>query len=58
MNPYCAGVCSLDHTWSGWIPSRTIRWKFEGKLRDGGLPQNQWIEHAQRFGANLPDGAD
>src|SRR3954471_7836976 len=33
MNPYCAELCSLDHAWSGWIPSRAVRWSFEEKLR-------------------------
>ena len=58
MNPYCAEICPLNQTWAGWVPSRTVRWRFEEKLRSGSLPQPEWLEQASRFGANLPDGAD
>jgi putative transposase len=57
MNPYCAGLCSIEDVWPGWIPSSTIRWSFEEKLRNGKLPHPEWLAKATRFGAALPEGA-
>jgi hypothetical protein len=57
MNPYSATLCALDETWPGWIPSRHIRWSFEGKLRTGGLPQPQWLAVVESFARTLPEGA-
>jgi REP element-mobilizing transposase RayT len=58
MNPYVAALCPLDRTWVGWVPSVKVRWEFEEKLRDGGLPQPEWVEEARRFSNTLPPGAD
>jgi hypothetical protein len=58
MNPYCAGLCSLEDAWPGWIPSSSIRWSFEEKLRNGKLPHPEWLAKAAGFGAALPAGAD
>jgi REP element-mobilizing transposase RayT len=58
MNPYVAGLCPVERTWAGWIPSLEARWEFEGKLREGGLPQPEWVEEARRFSHTLPPGAD
>lgn len=58
MNPYCAGSCPLDQSWSGWIPSQNMRWGFEEKLREGRFPQAEWVGQAQRFGQHLPPGGD
>jgi REP element-mobilizing transposase RayT len=58
MNPYVAGLCPVGRTWAGWIPSLEVRWEFEGKLREGGLPQPAWVEEARRLSQTLPPGAD
>jgi putative transposase len=58
MNPYLAGLCRLDETWPGWVPSSQIRWSFEDKLRKGQLPHTEWLPEAERFGRTLPAGAD
>jgi putative transposase len=58
MNPYCAGICPLDRPWSGWISSKTVRWQFEDKSREGQFPQPEWVGQAQRLGQHLPPGAD
>jgi putative transposase len=58
MNPYVAGLCPVERTWAGWIPSLEVRWEFEGKLREGGLPQPEWVEEARRFSQTLPPSAD
>jgi REP element-mobilizing transposase RayT len=58
MNPYCARVCQLERHWPGWVPSRATRWEFEDKLSADGLPQPEWIEQAEKFGAALPNGAE
>jgi putative transposase len=58
MNPYCAEICPLNQTWSGWIPSKTVRWHFQDKLREGQLPQPEWVGQARQFGQHLPEGAD
>jgi putative transposase len=58
MNPYCARICSLEQIWRGWIRSRTVRWEFEDKLHADGLPQPEWTEQAEIFGAALPKGAE
>jgi REP element-mobilizing transposase RayT len=58
MNPYTAGLCGLEHAWPGWMPSQQIRWSFEDKLREGGLPQAEWLLEAERFAQTLPAGAD
>jgi hypothetical protein len=58
MNPYIAALCSLDEAWPGWMPSHQVRWTFEDKLREGGLPQKEWLLDAERFAQTLPAGAD
>jgi len=58
MNPYCADLCRLEQIWSGWIPSPTVRWEFESKMRAGGLPQFEWINQADKFRDTLPKGAE
>lgn len=58
MNPYAAGLTSLDRTWPGWIRSDRVRCAFEDKLRPEGLPQPEWIEQANLFAQTLPPGAD
>ena len=58
MNPYTAGICHLEQTWSGWIPPSERRWEFAEKLRDGGLPQPEWIQIADVFGKALPPGSE
>ncbi len=58
MNPYNAGLSSLDEIWPGWISPGHIRWAFEDKLRTGGLPQAEWLPEAERFAQTLPAGAD
>jgi REP element-mobilizing transposase RayT len=58
MNPYVADLCPLERIWVGWIPSLKVRWEFEEKLREGSLPQPEWVEEARRFSNTLPPGAD
>ena len=58
MNPYGAGICDLEKTWPGWIGPRKMHWGFEDNLRAGGLPQPEWLEQANKFGATLPRSAD
>jgi putative transposase len=58
MNPYLCGLCHLDETWPGWIPSPQIRWSFEDKLREGRFPHAEWLPEAKRFELTLPAGAD
>ena len=58
MNPYMAGLCHLDETWPGWVPSTQVRWSFEEKLRDGRFPHAEWLSEAERFARTLPAGAD
>jgi REP element-mobilizing transposase RayT len=58
MNPYQAGLLSLDAVWPGWRSAKEIRWEFESKLRPGDLPQREWLDAATKFGSQLPAGAD
>jgi putative transposase len=58
MNPYAAGLCDLNESWPGWIPSQRFRWSFEDKLDDGQFPHAEWLLEARRFARTLPAGSD
>lgn len=58
MNPYVAGVCRLEQSWPGWIPSTKGSRRFMEKLRPGGLPQPEWIQIANEFGQALTPGSE
>ena len=58
MNPYTACVCRLEQAWPGWIPPHSGLWKFAENLRDGGLPQPEWIQIAEELGKTMTPGSE
>jgi hypothetical protein len=42
MNPYRAGLCPTNQSWSGWISLGLVQWEFEAKLQNG-APPGEWL---------------
>jgi REP element-mobilizing transposase RayT len=44
MNPYRAGLVSVDKPWPGWLPILGSSWKFLTQARPGPCPQAGWLD--------------
>jgi REP element-mobilizing transposase RayT len=58
MNPYRAGICSIDSAWKGWVGPHGFRWGFEDKLRPGSLPRGEWLAAPNESESGLSVGCD
>jgi len=44
MNPYCAGLVSLDESWAGWWLDGETNWEFLSHARPGPSPLPEWLD--------------
>ncbi len=44
LNPYRAGLISVDQNWPSWMHGGTVRFRFEELRRPGGLPWPEWLD--------------
>lgn len=49
LNPYRKGLSPLDESWPYWRMWRPNVFEFSAKMRDGGLPQKEWLAQNHRL---------
>ena len=56
MNPYKAGLISVDEVWPGWWRDAPVRWDFLQAARSGLCPQPQWMDEFEEKVRGLVTG--
>jgi putative transposase len=55
MNPYCAGLCSLDQHWLGWVCPRPDQFQFLAPIHDLRVPA-EWLAESDRISRLITAG--
>ena len=57
MNPYRAGLVTVDEVWPGWWPHAESAWTFLALARSGPRPQPEWLDRYEITVRRLVVGA-